>query len=61
MVSEARHANNSQDRARVAGQQDHGVRYEANRQNVSKDEVRRAVKDMRNSRDKVDDKLDRES
>jgi hypothetical protein len=30
----------SQDRAKVAGKQDHEVRYEAEKKNVSKDDVR---------------------
>lgn len=52
-------SNTSQDRARVAGQQDHEVRYEADKKNVSKGAVKKAVKDVGNSRDKVEEKLDR--
>lgn len=47
----------SQDRAKVAGGQDHEVRYEANKTGASKDEVKAAVKAAGNSRKKVEDKL----
>ncbi|KQQ59535.1 hypothetical protein ASF69_10275 [Rhizobium sp. Leaf311] len=49
----------NQDRARVAGGQDHEVRYEANKEHVSKDNVKSATKSVGNSRDKVEDELDR--
>ena len=49
----------NQDRARVAGGQDHEVRYEANKEHVSKDDMRSAIKSAGNSRDKVEDELDR--
>ncbi|WP_296077834.1 DUF3606 domain-containing protein [Agrobacterium cavarae] len=49
----------NQDRARVAGGQDHEVRYEANKERVSKDDVKSAIKLVGNSRDKVEDELDR--
>jgi hypothetical protein len=49
----------NQDRARVAGGQDHEVRYEANKEQVSKDDVKSAIKSVGNSRDKVEDQLDR--
>lgn len=49
----------SQDRARVAGGQDHEVRYEANKTGASAQEVKDAVKDVGNSRKKVEDKLGR--
>lgn len=48
----------TQDRARVAGGQDHEVRYEANKEGVSKAEVKEAVKDVGNSRRKVEDRLE---
>jgi len=48
----------AQDRARVAGGQDHEVRYEAGKEGVSKDEVRDAVKEVGNSRRKVEDRLE---
>ena len=51
--------NTQQDRSKVAGKQDHEVRYEADKKNVSKDAVKQAVKDVGNSREKVEDKLDR--
>ena len=51
-------SNISQDRARVAGRQDHEVRYEAEKKNVSKEAVKKAVEDAGNSRSKVE-KLDR--
>ncbi len=49
----------NQDRARVAGGQDHEVRYEANKEQVSKDDVKSAIKSVGNSRDKVEHELDR--
>ena len=49
----------NQDRARVASGQDHEVRYEANKEHVSKDDVKSAIKSVGNSRDKVEDELDR--
>ncbi|KQM34065.1 hypothetical protein ASF03_21895 [Rhizobium sp. Leaf68] len=49
----------NQDRARVAGGQDHDVLYEANKENVSKDDVKSAIKSIGNSRDKVEDELNR--
>jgi uncharacterized protein DUF3606 len=49
----------AQDRARVAGGQDHEVRYEAQKTGASKDEVKDAVKSAGNSRRKVEDKLTR--
>lgn len=52
-------SNTAQDRARVAGQQDHEVRYEADKKNVSKDAVKEAVKSAGNSRDKVEAQLDK--
>lgn len=52
-------SNTSQDRSKVAGQQDHEVRYQADKKNVSKDAVKQAVKEVGNSRAKVEDKLNR--
>ncbi|MBY3441754.1 DUF3606 domain-containing protein [Rhizobium laguerreae] len=49
----------AQDRACVAGGQDHEVRYEAKKKGVSKDEMKDTVKDVGNSRRKVEAKLDR--
>lgn len=48
----------AQDRRNVAGGQDHEVRYEAEKMDVSKDEVRDAVKSGGNSREKVERKLE---
>ncbi|PDT25695.1 DUF3606 domain-containing protein [Rhizobium sp. L9] len=48
-----------QDRARVAAGQDHEVRYEAKKEGVSKQAVKETVKDVGNSRRKVEDALDR--
>lgn len=48
----------AQDRARVAGGQDHEVRYEAKKEGVSKDEVKKAVKSVGNSRKKVEGELE---
>jgi hypothetical protein len=47
----------NQDRARVAGGQDHEVRYEAGKTGASKAEVKSAVKAAGNSRKKVEDEL----
>ncbi|MBX5174457.1 DUF3606 domain-containing protein [Rhizobium sp. NZLR1b] len=48
-----------QDRARVAGGQDHEVKYEAEKEGVSKDTVRKAVKSAGNSRKKVEAEIGR--
>ena len=47
----------SQDRAKVAGGQDHEVKYEAGKTGASKAEVKSAVKSVGNSRKKVEEKL----
>ena len=47
----------AQDRAKVAGGQDHEVKYEAGKTGASKDEVRQAVKNVGNSRKKVEREL----
>jgi hypothetical protein len=47
----------SQDRAKVAGGQDHEVRYESGKTGASKDAVKAAVKTAGNSRKKVEAKL----
>lgn len=44
----------SQDRAKVASGQDHEVKYEAKKQGVSKETVKKAVKSAGNSRKKVE-------
>ena len=49
----------AQDRAKVAGGQDHEVRYESKKTGASKDEVKSAVKSAGNSRTKVEAKLGR--
>ena len=46
-----------QDRANVAGGQDHEVRYEAKKKGVSKDAVKTAVKSVGSSRKKVEAQL----
>ena len=43
-----------QDRAKVAGGQDHEVRYEAKKEGVSKDTVKKVVKSAGNSRKKIE-------
>jgi len=50
----------AQDRARVAGGQDHEVAYEAKKERVSKDAVKKAVNSVGNSRKKVETKLGRQ-
>ena len=47
----------SQDRARVAGGQDHEVRYESKKTGASASDVKRAIKSEGNSRKKVEKKL----
>jgi len=47
----------AQDRANVAGGQDHEVRYEAKKEGVSKDIVKKTVKAVGNSRKKVEAEL----
>ena len=49
----------AQDRARVAAGQDHEVKYEANKEGVSKEAVKSAVKKAGNSRTKVEAELDK--
>ena len=49
--------NSKQDRAKVAGQQDHEVRYEADKTGASKDEVKKAVKSEGNSRTAIEEEL----
>ena len=50
-------SNTKQDRARVAGGQDHEVRYEADKTGASKSDVKDAVKEVGNSRKAVEKKL----
>jgi hypothetical protein len=50
-------SNTKQDRARVAGGQDHEVRYEAGKTGASKAEVQDAVKSVGNGRRAVEKKL----
>jgi hypothetical protein len=50
-------SNTKQDRARVAGGQDHEVKYEANKTGASKAEVKEAVKSVGNSRKAVEKEL----
>ncbi|TCM65760.1 DUF3606 domain-containing protein [Rhizobium sp. BK068] len=47
-----------QDRARVAAGQNHEVRYETKKEGVSKQAFKETVKDVGNSRKKVEDALD---
>ena len=47
----------SQDRTRVAGGQDHEIRYEKEKMGVSGKEVKQAVRPEGNSRKKVEKKL----
>ena len=48
----------NQDRARVAAGQDYEVRYEAEKEGVSKTAVKEAVKEVGSSRKKVEAKLE---
>jgi len=47
----------AQDRAKVAGGQDHEVRYEAEKTGASKQQVQDAVKEVGNSRKAVEQQL----
>jgi hypothetical protein len=47
----------AQDRARVAGGQEHEVRYESKKTGASASDVKEAVKSAGNSRKKVEKKL----
>ncbi|MER9051610.1 DUF3606 domain-containing protein [Mesorhizobium sp. M0923] len=47
----------NQDRARVAGGQDHEMKYEAGKTGASKADVKSAAKSLGNSRKKVEDEL----
>lgn len=47
----------TQDRAKVAGGQQHEIRYESDKTGASKSEVKKAVKDVGNSRRKVEGEL----
>jgi hypothetical protein len=57
MASTATSRGRAQDRAKVAGGQDHEVKYEAKKTGASKAEVKDAVKSAGNSRKKVEEKL----
>ena len=57
MVNSETTRGRSQDRAKVAAGQDHEVKYEAQKTGASKDDVRSAVKDVGNSRKKVEQRL----
>ena len=50
-------SNTKQDRAKVAGGQDHEVKYEAGKTGASKSEVKDAVKSEGNSQKAVEEKL----
>ena len=47
----------AQDRAKVAGGQKHETAYESKKTGATQGEVRQAVKDVGNSRKKVEDEL----
>ncbi|RXT20580.1 DUF3606 domain-containing protein [Rhizobium leguminosarum] len=49
----------AQDRARVAGGKDQEVRYEAEKERVSKPKVKETVKKVGNSRKKVEASLEK--
>lgn len=48
-----------EDRARVAGSRPHEVRYEADKEGVSKDLVKDTIKEISDSRKKIENELDR--
>ncbi|MEF3131009.1 DUF3606 domain-containing protein [Rhizobium sp. 268] len=49
----------AQDRTRVAGGQDHEVKYEATKEGASRDAIKMAAKSAGNSRKKVEAEIDR--
>lgn len=49
----------AQGRKRVAGGQDHEVRYEAKKEGVAKDALKKSVKKVGNSRTKVEADLEK--
>ncbi|MGV4796274.1 DUF3606 domain-containing protein [Rhizobium sp. F40D2] len=49
----------AQDRAKVAAGQDHEVKHEAKKEGVSKDTVKKAIKNAGNSRKKVEAEIGR--
>ena len=57
MATEGKNRSRAQDRRKVAGGQEHEVRYEAEKMGVSRAEVRDAVKSEGNRRGKVEQKL----
>ena len=57
MTKDQTNRGRAQDRRQVAAGQDHEVRDEAEKMDVSRDEVRQAVKSEGNSRKKVERKL----
>lgn len=57
MASSKSSRGRAQDRSRVAGGQEHEVRYEAKKTGASAADVKRAVKSEGNSRRKVEKKL----
>jgi hypothetical protein len=59
MANEHTPRGRAQDRSKVAGGQDHEVRYEAGKTGAKPDEVRQAVKSVGNSRAAVEDKLNK--
>lgn len=57
MAAERTSRGRSQDRTKVAGGQDHEVKYEAGKVGATEDEVKQAVKSAGNSRAKVEQEL----
>ena len=57
MASQETSRGRALDRAKVAGGQDHEVAYQAGKTGASRKEVRNAVKQVGNSRKKVEDRL----
>jgi len=51
--------NLASDRKRVAAGQEHELRYEAKKSGASKEKVKTAVREVGNSRVKVEERLDR--
>ena len=60
-MSEHTSRGRKQDRARVAGGQEHKVRYESEKTGASKQEVKDAAKEAGNSREKLERELGKSS
>ena len=56
-MADNKNSRGSRDRDRVAGNQEHEVRYLAEKLNVSTEEVKKAIEKVGNSREKLEEYL----